>query len=133
MKKAFFHGITAGILAAVASVIYFHIYQNALGTEFNKVVNTASIIGACLFGCLSMALSYWLFERFNQGKLKGALNVAIAVLSFASIIGVISMSLPLDIRNPELFPGLVVPMHFFPALAFFCVVPFFKESGSGRA
>ena len=54
------------------------------------------------------------------------LNLVIAVLSFASIISPISMSLPLDIESPELFPGLVVPMHFFPALAFFAISPFFK-------
>jgi hypothetical protein len=49
------------------------------------------------------------------------------VLSFASIIGAIGMTLPLDIDFPELFPGLVVPMHFFPALAYFAIAPFFKK------
>ena len=128
MRKTFLHGITAGILAAVAGVIYFNIYQHALGTEFNKIINAGSITGASVFGCLLMALSYWLLEKFKKEKLKGVLNILIAVLSFASIIGVISMNLPLDIKSPELFPGLAVPMHFFPALAFFCMVPFFSTS-----
>jgi hypothetical protein len=38
------------------------------------------------------------------------------------------MSLPLDIEYPELFPGLVVPMHFFPAYAFLTIYPFFKQT-----
>jgi len=126
MKKTFFHGIISGILAALACIIYFKIYQNTLGTGFNKIINPGSISGACIFGCMLMAIGYWLLEKFNKEKLKGVLNIIIALLSFASILSPISMSLPLDIKNPELFPGLVIPMHFFPALAFFCLVPFFK-------
>jgi len=130
MKKAFFQGISAGILAAIAGFVYLKIYQNALGTEFDKIINLGSISGASIFGCILMALSYWLLEKFNKEKWKGVINLLIAVLSFASIISPISMTLPLDIKNPELFPGLVIPMHFFPALAFFCLVPFFKGSNS---
>jgi hypothetical protein len=126
MKKTFFHGILAGILAAVAGIIYFNIYQNTLGTEFNKIVNIGSISGVSILACMIIALGYWLLEKFHKENLKGIYNIAVALLSFASIISPISMSLPLDIKDPELFPGLVVPMHFFPALAFFCLVPFFK-------
>lgn len=125
MKKAFFHGISAGILAAIAGIVYFKIYQNALGTGFDKIINLGSISGASIFGCMLMAITYWALERFNIENWKGVLNLIIAALSFASIISPISMTLPLDIKNPELFPGLVIPMHFFPALAFFCIVPFF--------
>jgi hypothetical protein len=127
MKKAFLHGIIAGVLAAAAGIVYFSIYQNTLGTEFNKVVNSRSIAGASVFACMLMAIAYWLLERFNKENLKGIVNIVIAVVSFASILSPISMSLPLDIKNPELFSGLVVPMHFLPALAFFCLVPFFKK------
>ncbi len=126
MKKAFLHGILAGVLASAAGIIYFNIYQNTQGTEFNKIVNVRSISGVSIIACMLIALSYWLLERFKKEKWKGILNVLIALLSFASIISPISMSLPFDIKNPELFPGLVVPMHFFPALAFFTLVPFFK-------
>ncbi|HTA83322.1 MAG TPA: hypothetical protein VK783_10325 [Bacteroidia bacterium] len=127
MKKAFLHGIIAGVLAAAAGIVYFTIYQNTLGTEFDKVVNGRSIAGASVFGCMLMAIAYWLLERFNKENLKGIVNIVIALVSFVSILSPISMSLPLDIKNPELFPGLVVPMHFFPALTFFCLVPFFKK------
>jgi apolipoprotein N-acyltransferase len=126
MKKAFFHGISAGILAALAGIIYFKIYQSTLGTEFDKIVNIGTISGVSVIACMLMALSYLMLEKFNKERLKGWLNIVIALLSFASILSPISMSLPLDIKTPELFPGLVIPMHFFPALAFFCLAPFFK-------
>ena len=127
MKKAFFHGIISGVLASAAGIIYFHIYQTTLGTAFDKIVNWGSISGISILACMIIALGYWLLEKFNKENLKGIYNVVIALLSFASIISPISMSLPLDIKNPELFPGLVVPMHFFPALSFFCLQPFFKN------
>jgi hypothetical protein len=49
------------------------------------------------------------------------------VLFFVSIIGAIAMTLPLAIDFPELFPGLVVPMHFLPAWAYFAMALFFKK------
>ena len=128
MKKIFLQGLIAGILAAIAAVIYFIIYQQALDTHFNKVVNAGGIIGGSVLGCMLMAVGYALLNKFNKNSLQGWLNLLIAALSFASIIGPISMSLPMNISSPELFPGLVVPMHFFPALAFFCIHPFFHKT-----
>lgn len=125
MKKTFIHGIVAGVLASTASLIYFNLYQSTLGTSFNKVINAGSIVGASIFGCVLISIAYFFLYRFNKENFKGILNIVITVLSFASIIGAISTSLPLDIESPELFPGLAVPMHFFPALAFFAIEPFF--------
>ncbi len=127
MKKTFLHGIVSGIMAAVAAIIYSGIYQNAEGTDFHKLINIGSMTGASLFGCMLMAIGYYLLERFNKENLKGLFNIVIVVISFVSIINPIGMTLPLDIKNPEMFPGLVVPMHFMPALAFLCLVPFFKN------
>lgn len=127
MMKIFLHGIIAGVLAAVAGIIYFTIYQSTLGTAFDPIVNFGSITGLCILACVLISGGYMLLKRFKKQNLTGWLNVLVAVLSFASIIGPISMSLPLNIKNPELFPGLVVPMNFFPAMAFFCIAPFFKE------
>lgn len=76
-----------------------------------------------------MTVGYACLLKFDKLHLKGWLNVVIAILSFASIIGPIGMSLPLSIEYPELFPGLVVPMHFFPALAFMAIYPLFSIKG----
>jgi hypothetical protein len=73
-----------------------------------------------------LSIGYVLLKKLNKIAWKGASNMLIAVLSFASITSPTAMSLALDIKNPELFSGLIVPMHFFPALAFFCIAPFFN-------
>ncbi len=128
MKKIFFHGISAGILSAILCVVYLNLYQTALGTSFDKIVNIGSIIGASLFGCMLMSISYFLLLKFKKEKFKGLLNLVIALLSFVSIMSSLTFSLPLDIEAPELFPGLSVPMHLIPALVFFAIEPFFRQN-----
>ena len=127
MWKFVFQGLIAGLLASLAGVIYFNIYQGLLLTEFDAVINVGSIIGASIFGCMLIAVGQLIIARWNKPNLVGIFNLLVLVLSFASIIGAIGMTLPLDIDFPELFPGLVVPMHFFPALAYFAIAPFFKK------
>jgi hypothetical protein len=126
MKRLFLQGIIAGILSSIASIIYLKIYQSAFDTHFEAIINLGSIIGACMLGCMLITVGYALLLNLNKQYLKGWLNIAVTLASFASIISPIGMSLPLDLESPELFPGLVVPMHFFPALAFFALEPFFQ-------
>jgi hypothetical protein len=128
MKKIFIHGVVAGILATIASVIYNNLYQSTLGVSFDKIINIGSVFGACIFGCVLISVANFVLFKFKKENLQGILNVIVVVLSFVSIIGPISMTLPLDVEFPEMFPGLVIPMHFFPALAFFAIDPFFKQS-----
>ncbi len=125
-KKYLLHGIAAGVLAAVAGIIFLFIYQHSLGVSYEKVINPVAIVASSLFGCMLMAIGYAVLEKSGKERLKGLLNVLIALLSFASIIAPISMSLPLDTPNPDLFPGLAIPMHFFPALSFLAIAPFSK-------
>lgn len=129
-KQILLHGILSSAFASIAGVIYFEIYQYLMLTEFNPVVNWGSIIGASTLGCLLMTLGYWGLMKFQLIRFRGWLNILYATLSFASIIGAMDASLPLDIDFPELFPGLVVPMHFFPALAFFTFQPFLKHTNT---
>ena len=74
-----------------------------------------------------MAIVYWALDKLNRVKFKGIVNVAIVLFSFFSILLPITMNLPLDIDFPELFPGLAIPIHFFPALIFFGLTPFFNK------
>ena len=129
-KQLLSHGILSGVLASIGGIIYFELYQYLMLTAFNAVINWGSIIGASTLGCLLMTLGYWVLKKFNRERLIGWLNVMIAMLSFASIILAINTALPLDIEFPELFPGLTVPMHFFPALAFFAIYPFFQSESA---
>jgi len=126
-KSIFIQGIIAGILSSVAAIIYQGVYQEMYFLDYSSVVNAGAIIGACMIGCVLMALGYFVLLKMNKLNLQGWLNTVYAILSFASIVPAMATSLPLDVEFPELFPGLVVPMHFFPALAFFAISPFFNK------
>lgn len=127
-KKLLIHGVVAGLLAALAGIIYQTIYWRAFETDYSAILNTVSIITSSIIGTLLIALGYGLLYKLNAEKWIGVFNIVVAVLSFASIVGPLSMELPLSVESPELFPGLAIPMHFFPALSFLTIAPFFKKA-----
>jgi hypothetical protein len=129
-RRIFFHGLWAGILSAIAAIIYNRIYFFATETNFSRLVNIGSLAGINLLGCLLAAIGFWFFKKWFGGKAEIVFNFSFSILSFASIIIPISINLPLELKNPELFPGLTVPMHFFPALAWYTIRPLFKTASA---
>lgn len=127
MKTHFIHGIISGIAAAIAGVIFLNIYQNAFFVDFSLAIDWTAITGASIIGCLLMAIGYFILDKVKKSNLRGVLNGLYIIISFASILPAIAVTLPLEVEFPELFPGMVVPMHFFPAIMFFGLKPFFKD------
>jgi hypothetical protein len=128
MKKHLIHGSAAGALAAVASIIFLNIYKQLYLVDFSTVIDEVAIISSSIIGCVLMAVGYIILDKIKKQNLYGAMNILIMVLSFLSIVPVMGMTLPLEVEFPELFPGMVVPMHFFPAVTFFGLTPFFKKN-----
>jgi hypothetical protein len=124
-KRIFFHSLVAGVLAAMACVIYNHIYFFATEADFSRVLNTFSMTGYCIIICLVAGFIYWAFLRWLKRMGTIIFNFLFSILSFAAVAIPISVSLPLDIQFPELFPGLAVPMIFFPLIAWYTVQPLF--------
>src|SRR5215471_16500311 len=131
-RKAFFHGLVAGILSATSCIIYQRIHFFATYADFSKVLNLKTMIAASLLACLLAAVGYWLFTQWLKAYGVIVFNFVFSILSFASIVYPVSFKLPLDVQFPELFPGLAVPMHFFPALAWYTVDPLFSSSPRSR-
>lgn len=125
-KQTFIMGTAGSLLSSLASIIYLNIYNEALVVDFSKVAGTSSIVAASIIGCVLMALCYKAAMQWKGIKTIGWLNIAFSIISFASIAGVLGFDLPLDTESPELFPGLVIPMHFFPVLSTLTIFPFFK-------
>jgi hypothetical protein len=126
LKQISIHVLISALLAIVASLIYNTIYSSAFELNFSSVLNIGGIIGSTLIGCTLMGIGYYVGYKWKGEKLIPWINLLISVLSFASIVGVLGIQLPLTMESPEMFPGLAIPMHFFPALAFFAISPFFK-------
>jgi hypothetical protein len=127
-KQAFLMGVAGSLLSSLASIVYLNIYNEALLVDFSKIAGTTNVMAACTIGCLLITLCYKLVIQWKGIKTIGWLNIFFGVISFASIISVLGFSLPLDTESPELFPGMVIPMHFFPLLSILIISPFFKLS-----
>jgi hypothetical protein len=125
-KKIFLHSLSAGILASVAGIIYNRIYFFATETDFSGVLNTAGITGLNIMVCVAAGMVYWVFLKWLKKKGEIVFSFLFSVISFVCVIIPISITLPLKVQSPELFPGLAVPMVFFPAMAWYTVRPLFK-------
>ena len=127
LKKDLIHGIIAGILSSVAAIIFYHIYAFATLVDFSKIVNEVSIISFNIGTCMLFTLLHTLISKLFRKKPELFFNLFISIGSFALIAVPVSISLPLDIKSPELFPGMTVPMLFFPVISWLTVNPLFEN------
>ncbi|MFM2386385.1 MAG: hypothetical protein RL660_1142 [Bacteroidota bacterium] len=125
-KQTLVMGIAGSLLSSLASIIYLNIYKEAMLVDFSKIAGVANIVSACTIGCLLMAVGYKLAIKWKGTKTVGWLTIVYSIFSFATIAGVFGFNLPLDTESPELFPGMIIPMHFFPVLSILTIFSFFK-------
>jgi len=128
LKKSLALGIVSGLLAGIAGVIYAHLYYTINEADFSRVASTISILAASLFGGVLAAIGYTLLDKWLKTRGEIVFNLVFTLISFISLLGPIAVRLPRNIDTPELFPGMVIPMHFFPALAWFTLKPLFIRS-----
>ena len=124
-KKAFTLGIVSGILAGIAGLIYAHLYYSINEADFSKVASSIRIIASSLAGGIMAAIGFTLLNKWLKRNGEIVFNLLFSILSFASLLMPIAFKLPTSLETPELFPGMVIPMHFFPALAWFTLKPLF--------
>ncbi len=124
-KRIFFHGLVASILSAMAAIIYRRIYFFATETDFSKVLDLQRIVGLNLLICMAAVLTNYSLIKWLKRRGEIIFNFLFSAISFAAVMVPISITLPLNIKLPELFPGLAVPMVFFPVIAWYTVTPFF--------
>jgi hypothetical protein len=126
-KKYFIHGLVSGILASLAAIIYLRIYFFVTLADFSSILGIPRIVSFNILYCLMAAFLNWFLVIWMKKRGEIVFNFLFSILSFALIIVPISISLPLEIEFPELFPGLAIPIIFFPAIAWYTIVPFFRE------
>jgi hypothetical protein len=116
-------GLFAGVLAASESIVYSKIYSSTLGVDYSMIVTTPCITIASTTVCLIAGIAYLFLHNLLQEKTDFTFNTMFVLLSLATAALPFSFKLPLAIDNPELFPGLAIPMHIFPVLAWFTLRP----------
>jgi len=130
-KKSLLLGVCSGLLAGLGCIIYEMVYKAAMaGVDFSKIVKPVNLVAACVFGTVLASIGFYLLNKWMKAKGELVFNFIFVILSFASVTGPFAATLPLYVEFPELFPGLVVPMHFFPALAWFTLKPLFIKTAN---
>jgi len=124
-KKALILGIVSGLLAGVAGLIYAHLYYSINEADFGKVASSIRIVAGSVAGGILAAIGFWALNKWLKNNGEIVFNLLFSILSFASLLTPIAYRLPRELETPELFPGMVIPMHFFPALAWFTLKPLF--------
>lgn len=124
-KRLLLLGLVSGILAGVAALIYQKVYTGSLGADFSTIVKPVNIMIISILAGLLASVGYGLLTKWLPKAGEIIFNFVLVILTFASILGPFATKLPLEVEMPELFPGLTVPMHFFPALAWFTLKPLF--------
>ena len=127
-RRAVLLGLTSGVLAGIACLIYAHIYNDAMGSDFAKVVKPPVMISLCILASMIAALLYTGLTNLLKNNGEIVFNFVFVLATFGTIVIPFAINLPLDIHSPELFPGLVIPMHFFPALGWFTLKPLFIKN-----
>lgn len=128
LKKLLLLGAVSGSLSAVAAIIYQKVYAASLGENFIQIAKPFNIFAINIIGGLLASTGFWLLHKWLKSNTEIVFNLLFSLLSFLSIIPAFGFRLPVTIETPELFPGLVIPMHFFPALAWLTLKPIFIKS-----
>ncbi|MEI9917657.1 MAG: hypothetical protein WDO14_02520 [Bacteroidota bacterium] len=126
-RRVFIQSLVAGILAAIAASIYNQIYFFATQVDFSSVVNVVSLIAVNIFVSFFAGILYSVIEYLFKAKGPVIFNFVYSVGSFAGVMIPIAYTLPLTVQFPELFPGLAVPMVFFPVISWMTIDPLFKK------
>ena len=132
-KKALLLGIVSGLLAGVAGLIYAHLYYSINEADFSKVASSVRIIASSLAGGVLAAIGYTALVKWLKGNGEIVFNLLFTIISFITLLTPIAYRLPRELETPELFPGMVIPMHFFPALAWFTLKPLFFRPAIAKA
>jgi len=130
-KKTLLHGLSAGFLSAIACLFYSEIYNATSGADFSEVINIFPVIITCIVGCMIAAAGNLFLAKWigNKNTHEIIFNIIFLFLTFISCIYPLSVRLPYEKFDfPQLFNGLVIPMHFFPVLFWIALSPVFKKS-----
>lgn len=125
MRIHLIHAMVAGVLAAVAAIIYIQVYSAALAVDFSSVANPLGAASSTIIGLLIAGLGRHFWGRWVKRGTEVSFNAIFTVLTFASIAPVFGMTLPLSVEAPELFIGMIVPTHLFPQLFWHASAPLF--------
>src|ERR1700722_7588258 len=93
-NKSLALGILSGLLAGIAGIIYARVYYTINESDFSKVVSAMKIVAVSVFGGVLAAIGYSLLTRWRKNNGEILFNLCFTLLSFASLLAPIAVTLP---------------------------------------
>src|ERR1700727_2126198 len=100
-RKSLALGIVAGLLAGIAGIVYARVYYTINESDFSKVASAARIVAASVFGGVLAAIGYTLLTNWLRNRGEIVFNLCFTMISFASLLAPIAVTLPRTIETPE--------------------------------
>jgi hypothetical protein len=128
-KGFFFLGLGSAVLSSVAALIYAFIYYSNL-VDFSEATGALRIVSGCFMLCMSAVFFAFLMNLMikNRSLSEGITNLTISVVSMGLVLLVLGADDPVfENEDAQLmidyYKGFLMPMLFFPALAWFTLKP----------
>jgi hypothetical protein len=134
LSRIILHSFSSGLLAALACFFYATFYYTLL-FDFSEGSSKAVIFIAffknCLLAATLMSIIYYLLKGFllKRGILADLLSGLLFSAATVALVFYVLKQLDPVFKNPELpaeyYNGFLMPMLFFPLLAWFTLKPLF--------
>lgn len=133
MKKRILLAVSSGLLAGMVSLTWSAIFQSdkLTGENYGSVVSVEAIIISCLAGTILATLGHWLMIKILPNKIAEVLfGFLFSASTIVSLLGVFVFQFGDKCQECDqiAFWGYVMPMHFFPFLAWYTLKPLFESS-----
>lgn len=130
-KQAFFLGIASGLLATGACLIYTGFYFKTIA-DFSEAAGFLKILSMCMMFSMASCFLYVALNKMikKAGIAEFMFNMIISMASIATVFYILKIDDPV-FKNEDaqimnvFYKGFVMPMLFFPALAWYTFKPLF--------
>jgi hypothetical protein len=120
-------GVTAGLLSGLACIVFANVYKETMYLDFTPLVGSMNYLGSCIFGCVLASIGYWAAVKVMPKYGDAVFGLLFALLTFTSILGPIGYTWPPEADTDLItyFPMYAMTLHFFPAVVWFALKPWF--------
>lgn len=130
-KNVFFLGLSSGILATVACLVYTKGYFSMLA-DFSEVTGVIKLLSNCMLATMVACFVFFALNYLikNPAIAEFIFNLLVTLASVATVFVVLKSNDP-EFKNEDTmlmidyYKGFLMPMIFFPALAWFTLKPLF--------
>ena len=128
-KSAFLTAIISGVVATIACLVYSNFYAGLL-VDFTEATSVVAVLSNCMMVSMVGCFVYFGLSKIIKNKqfAEFSFNLLVTMASLAAVFLFLKSDDP-EFKNEDAqmmidyYKGFVMPMLFFPALAYFLFKP----------